>query len=181
MRHWRKWLTLHPDFTLANNFITRNAYMCIELNVHALITFLITLCDTPSADKCFMPWFLGSQSCEKIFRAARSMSSTFSTMINFGMLGFLRRLHCMQIQLSLEAESDTTGIKYLHSEPHKNKDGHQQQLTIYSISDLSNDTIAGAVEKGKERAKQAIISSVWMNFFRKRRIGRCHLSQCRSM
>ena len=157
MRYWRKWLTLHPDFTLANNFITRNAYMCIELNVHALITFLITLRDTPSADKCFMPWFLGSQSCEKIIRAGRSMSSTFSTMINFGMLGFLRRLHRMQIQLSLEAESDTTVIKYLRSERHKNKDGHQQQLTIYSISDLSNDKIAGAVEKGKERAKQAII------------------------
>ena len=77
--------------------------MCIELNAHALITFLITLRDTPSADKCFMPWFLGSQSCEKIFRAARSMSSTFSTMINFGMLGFLRRLHRMQIQIGLEA------------------------------------------------------------------------------
>ena len=32
MRYWRTWLTLHRDFTLANNFITRNAYMCIELN-----------------------------------------------------------------------------------------------------------------------------------------------------
>ena len=81
-------------FTLG---ITVNAYMCIELNAHAMTIFLLTL-------RIFFPesgllsWLLGSQTCEKAFRAARSLSSVFSTIINFGMLGLLRRLHRMQVQ-----------------------------------------------------------------------------------
>ena len=45
MRYWRKWLILNKSFNLRNNFITSNAHMCIELNAHALIVFLITTRD----------------------------------------------------------------------------------------------------------------------------------------
>ena len=39
--------------------------MCIELNAHSLITFLLTVGDTqPSNSSSFVPWMLGSQSCE---------------------------------------------------------------------------------------------------------------------
>ena len=33
------------------------------------------------------------------------MSSVFSTVINFGMLGLLRRLHRLHIQLAIQTES----------------------------------------------------------------------------
>ena len=39
VRYWRKWLILNNAHTLKDNFITCNAYMCIELNAHALIVF----------------------------------------------------------------------------------------------------------------------------------------------
>ena len=75
------------------NFITRNAYLFIELNAHALIMFMITLHDAyPGGAALFNPWKLGSQSCEKTFRAVHSMASTFPTVINVGMLGRLHRL-----------------------------------------------------------------------------------------
>lgn len=54
------------------------------------ITFLKTIRDTGESET-FLPWKLGSQSCEKIFRAAKSLTSTFSTIINFSMLGLLHR------------------------------------------------------------------------------------------
>ena len=41
----------------------------------------------------FLPWMLGSQTCEKTFHIVRSMSSTFSTVLNFSILGLLRRMH----------------------------------------------------------------------------------------
>lgn len=67
---------------------------------------------------------LGSQCCEKVFGAARSMSSVFSTVINFGMLGLLQRFHHLHVQSILESESEETTIKYHHVESHKKKDGH---------------------------------------------------------
>ena len=112
MRYWRQWLLL-SDYTLGKNFITVNAYICVELNAHALIIFLLRVRDSlfPNS-KCFMPWKLGSQSCKKIFRAARSMSSTFLTIINFRILGLLRRLHQLHVKVCQEAECNQTDIRY---------------------------------------------------------------------
>ena len=56
IRYWRQWICLHPLYTLGNNFITQNAQVCIELNAHSLIMFLITLCDNlPHENKSFLP------------------------------------------------------------------------------------------------------------------------------
>lgn len=77
LRYWRQWILLCPQYTLKDNFITNNAYICIELNAHALM-FLMTVRDNCD-DGSFLPWRLGSQTCEKAFSAARSMTSTFST------------------------------------------------------------------------------------------------------
>ena len=153
MRYWRQWLLLNPNCTLGDNFITPNAYKCIEINAHSLITFIITIRDKlPANSQCFYPWMLGSQSCEKAFRAVRSMSSTYSTILNFGMLGLLRRLHRMQIQFSLESEADVTGISYPNVSKHKVKDGMNNTQCVSECL-LSNTRIAEAVEDGKKEAQ----------------------------
>ena len=51
-RYWRQWLLLVPSFSLGYNFITRNAYLCVELNAHALIMFMRTLWDTYPGGAC---------------------------------------------------------------------------------------------------------------------------------
>lgn len=156
VRYWRQWLLLKPDYQLGNNFITLNAYMCIELNAHSIITFLLTVRDVlPPESGCFVPWVLGSQSCEKIFRAARSMSSTFSTIINFGMLGLLRRLHRLHIQICNEAEAEKTGIKYPRVEAHKKKDG-QHDSTTHTLSHITNADIGKVIEEAREMAQKRI-------------------------
>lgn len=154
MRYWRQWIVLNSQYTLGNNFITLNAYMCIELNAHSLLIFLLTLRKVlPSSG--FFPWLLGSQSCEKAFRAARSMSSMFSTVINFGMLGLLRRLHRMHIQFCLESESQETEIKYPRTEAHKMKDGHGKAV-FESVALITDKEIADVIEQSKEDAKGKI-------------------------
>ena len=136
MRYWRQWVVLSSRYTLGNNFITLNAYMCIELNAHSLIIFILTLRNC-LPDSGFLPWLLGSQSCEKAFRAARSMSSIFSTVINFGMLGLLRRLHRLHVQFCLESQSEETGIMYPRIQEHKIKDGHGKVCfqSVKSVTD----------------------------------------------
>ena len=119
MRYWRAWILLNPMYSLGNNFITSNAYKSIELNAHSLIIYMMTLRDHVASDyhdRLFTPWLLGSQSCEKVFRTARSMTSMFSTILNFGVLGLLQRLHRIHIQYCLESESDITSIVYPHKE-----------------------------------------------------------------
>ena len=54
--------------------------MCVELNAHALITYVLTIRDCFHGDfDKFLPWMLGSQTCERTFRIIRSMSSVYST------------------------------------------------------------------------------------------------------
>ena len=155
LRYWRQWILLHSYFTLKDNFVTSNAYMCVELNAHSLIAYLVTLRDHfPNDDACFVPWLLGSQCCERTFRAVRSMSSTFSTIINFGMLGLLRRLHRLQIQFSLESETDS-GIIFPRVLKHQAKGG-ENSFKKYSLADVSNDKVVAAVEKAREAAKASI-------------------------
>jgi len=83
----------NKSYTLGHNFITSNAYNCVELNAHAMVNYIIAIRDHIKEAKYFLLWLLGSQCCETAFRTARSMSSVYSTAINFGMLGLLRRLH----------------------------------------------------------------------------------------
>ena len=127
-RYWHKWVLQSKRYTVRNNFITYNAHACIELNGHNLVTLLLMLRDkVPNGSKHFLPWLLGSQGCEQTFRAARSMTSTFSTIINFSMLGFLHRLHRLQIQLQLESETGESGIIYPRAKAHAKKVGKNSQ------------------------------------------------------
>ena len=70
-----------------------------------------------------------SQSCEQLFRTMHSMNSRFSTIINLGMLGLVRRLHRLKIQLSLETQSEQTGISYPNVQASKSRtDQHSKSL-----------------------------------------------------
>ena len=157
LRYWRHWILLNPNYTLSNNFITANAYLCIELNAHCLVSLIITCRDALKEDDCFHPWLLGSQCCEKLFRSARSMSSAFSTVINFSILGLLRRLHRLQALHSLESESEVTGIKYPRADSHKKKDGkNKANRSKLNCSEVYNDDILKALMKGKNKAQSTL-------------------------
>lgn len=122
-RYWRQWLLLNSHYTLGRNFITANAYKCIELNAHSLITFLMTVRDSFHPDcQSFIPWMLGSQSCEKyehhVFYHHKLEHAWSFT----------------KTQFCLEAQSEETGIKYPHKEAHEKKDGHHKATICHVFS-----------------------------------------------
>ena len=164
MRYWRRWLLLHSKYTLRDNFITSNAYLCIELNAHALIVYLMVIRDQVNNfdDGCFLPWLLGSQCCESTFRTARSMSSIFSTMINFSLLDLLRRLHRLHIQLALQAEN-SEDIVFPRLTKHQRKNIHPK----FSLSDLSNDKIFKSVQRAQVKAKLMVEELGMASLFKK--------------
>lgn len=90
LRLWRRWLQ-ENNYSIDKNFITSNAYTSIELNAHGLLLLIEKLRERKTDQ--FIPWLYSSQPCEQIFRQMRSMTSTFSTIVNFNLLGILRRLN----------------------------------------------------------------------------------------
>ena len=151
-RYWRQWVISSESHNLEQNFISLNSYVCIELNAHVLILLLMILRSNSSAEECYyFPWLLGSQPCEKAFRAARSMTPTFSTIINFNILGLLRRLHKLQIQIELESQSSSSGIVYPQQSNQRGdvNNGH-------SVKGITNFEIENAVKSALERAKKCM-------------------------
>ena len=112
----------------------------------------------PDGSDYFQPWLLGSQPCESTFRAARSMTGTFSTIVNFSLLGILQRLHRLQIQLQLETESSETGIRYPRVEKHLAKIGHMEEKGKALLTDISDDDIAETFKKAKKEAAEDVKS-----------------------
>ena len=152
-RYWRKWVVNSKEYSIQNNFITENSYSCIELNAHSLITLLQT---ARKSGHCFLPWLHGSQSCEKLFRTVRSMSSTFSTIVNFGMLGLLRRLHRLQIQFQLETSSHDTGIIYPQTKTSKHHAKDEEHPDDKDLTDTTDQDILAVVWDAKHKVYDVV-------------------------
>ena len=133
------WILSQPKFTLRDNFITGNAYMCIEMNAHALLMLAFILRDKAHSNtNNFLPWMCGSQSCERMFCALRSMTGTFSTIITFNMLGLLSQLHKLYIQEELQSEASKSehGIGFPRQEKFGRRNGTSNYQS-FSLSEIS--------------------------------------------
>lgn len=82
IRSWRKWLVMQKGYSLGENFISNNAYTCVEINAHAMIEIIVKL-RTIEQTNLFIPYLFASQPCEHIFRTMRSMGTINFTKINF--------------------------------------------------------------------------------------------------
>jgi len=51
-RYWRQWIVSSEGYSLEQNFISLNSYVCIELNAHALILLLMILRKS-SVEQCY--------------------------------------------------------------------------------------------------------------------------------
>lgn len=83
LRIWRKWIQSNENRnTLSDNFISSNAYACIEINAHALVELIVRLRPSKLQHLFLTPYF-SSQPCESMFRKFRSMGTCNFTKINF--------------------------------------------------------------------------------------------------
>ncbi|KAF5279936.1 hypothetical protein FQR65_LT15134 [Abscondita terminalis] len=71
----------------------------IEINDHSLIKLIQKYRDNKqfSQMKHFTSWLFSSQPCEQVFRSTRSMTSTFSTKVNFSLQDIMNRLHKIEV------------------------------------------------------------------------------------
>jgi hypothetical protein len=127
-------------------FIMKASYESIEINAHQL-TYLILLVEEKLLPVESLQIFLfNSQSCETTFRSARSMSGSFSSIVNFSVTQFLRRAQKISIMNKIRSESDmhsaTLDALPLHfSSHHKQKSKSTSFSAVPLLSSMTREEI----------------------------------------
>lgn len=109
LRMWRISILKNEEYNVQQNFITENCYTCIEMNAHSIVNLAIKLRN--NQQECyFMPTLWSSQPCESLFRQLRSMSTTFSTVVNCSMVDVVHKIKRIQLQAEIIGDSDNNII-----------------------------------------------------------------------
>lgn len=98
-RAWRKWIQ-RSDYSLGKNFISSNAFSCLEINAYGLLHLIVKFRDA-GTPQYFLPVLFQSQTCENTFRQMRSMSAAYWTRINFSLLDLLYIIRRIELQNEL--------------------------------------------------------------------------------
>lgn len=121
---------------LIDDFMTSNAYMCLEVAAHNMIKFLVK-CRDLNKPELFIPYDTNSQPCEDTFRTVRSMGSTKYTVTTFTVAEVLhkaRRISKVQ-DIVVEVDPDFHEFK-THSTQRK-----LEKRSYFVPSSLPSDTV----------------------------------------
>lgn len=88
---------MNSNYYLAENFITLNAYLCIELNGSNLVK-LVRILREEGKPELFQTTLLDSQACERAFRQLRSMGTPNYTKINFTFYELMHMVRRLEVQ-----------------------------------------------------------------------------------
>lgn len=150
LRIWRESIRTHKKHTLANKFITSNAFKCIELNARNLLT-LIRKCRDENRPHQFLPTLCQSQTCEHFFRQLRSMGTTNFTKINFSVLELLYMVGRIEVQNEiLHFKLNNKDIIFPKFEVDTRKTVSYDLPTEIKINEAMNRAKLRAIKKAEE-------------------------------
>ena len=75
-----------------NRFITKAAFYSAEINIHCLTSMIILVSQGRLPPYALNTYLFSSQPCEATFRTARSLSGTFSSITNFSVCQFMKKI-----------------------------------------------------------------------------------------
>lgn len=97
LRFWRNWILSSSRYNLNDNFISENAYICVELNALNMLHLIVKLRDAGKPE-WFLTHLFDSQPCESTFRQMRSMGTINYTKINFTLLELFHLVERVELQ-----------------------------------------------------------------------------------
>lgn len=143
IRVWRVWIK-KSSYSLTNNFITLNAYACVEINAHELV-HVIRKFREDGDEHLFFPMLFESQPCEQTFRQLRSMTTLNWTKVNFTVLELTHMISRIDLQNEIiHFELKDTGIIFPRI------DNRLSKILTFSLP--SDDEIKYCVQSAKDRA-----------------------------
>lgn len=132
MRLWKFFLKIHSRinrsagvseethvFNVENSFVSSNVYECIEMNAHNIIMFH-DRCRDKGKPELFLPSLTGSQPNESMFRLLRSFTTTWSTVVNFGVRDVIERIRRMWFLADHKTKAKEDGT-FIYGAPREKK------------------------------------------------------------
>lgn len=154
IRAWRKWIqrSHSSKLNLSENFISYNAFNCIEINGNNLISAMRTFRDK-NIPELFMPSLFSSQPCEEVFRKLRSMGTMNYTKINFNLLEVFHLISRVElINDIIHFQLSGVDVKFPRNKINKSTFNHLELPSDEEIKDRINaakiDAIADAEKFG---------------------------------
>lgn len=148
LRIWRVWIcSKENEHTLTENFVSRNMFLCVELNAHALVYLVRHLRINQQSD-LFITSKFASQPCEFIFRHLRSMGTANFTKINFTLYELLHMIS--KIELSNQIIHSHNEIRFPRVEL-KQKQNLARNILLPSDQEIF-ETLKRAEQEASENA-----------------------------
>ncbi|KAK3929383.1 hypothetical protein KUF71_018020, partial [Frankliniella fusca] len=149
LRIWREWL-IQNDHPLDQCFITTNTFQSVELNAHALVKLVRILRDGAHPE-VLIPHLIGSQPCEQLFRALRSLTTTHVTVCNFSMQKMLARLRRIELQCRVVS---SVGETFTFPREEKKSLKAEQAAAMRGLAALPSDgVILQKIDQARSDAK----------------------------
>lgn len=101
-----------------NLFVTMQTLFSLEINAHSLTYLLLLVAEKKVSDEALQVIF-NSQICENYFRAARSMSGVFSSVVNFTVNEFLHRVSKLSALQDIKCASELNLNDLIFPKHHK--------------------------------------------------------------
>lgn len=133
LRIWRQFISSEKSLKLGENFLTHNAYTCVEMNAHALVFIILYLKNEKNDSDLFRPELFDSQPCENFFGQIRSLSTTFSTVVNCSVKEIIARINRIHLQNDITLSTDFVfpRMKTTHQLPKRTLHELPNELEIF--------------------------------------------------
>jgi hypothetical protein len=166
-RIWWAWIQ-HKEFPLATTskskgrnskekfFVTKTAYLSVELNAHNLLYIIRLVKEKRLPEEALNIYLFNSQSCESMFRNIRSLSGTYSSIINFTVADFLRRSQKISILNGIKCEqlSQDDDKEYLSFPTHHKHKRDRQLSKLQNFVGIDQLDIEKVIENAFAQAIQ---------------------------
>jgi len=137
-------------------FITKTAYLSVEINAHNLLSIILLVKEKQLPKEALNIYLFNSQACESTFRNTRSLSGSYSTMVNFTVADFLRRSQKISILNDIKCVQLTFDDDYerlVFPVHHKHKHDHQLS-SLQNLDDIDQLDIEKIISDAYNQALQ---------------------------
>ena len=127
------------------------------MNAHTIIYITLLVINKELPPEALRIWLFSSQTCESMFRTARSMSGPFSSVVNFSVAEFLRRAEKLSVLQTIKSEAKSDP-NFLFHFPRHHKQIKLQKFasTVPIFSSLSSDKIEQIAERAFADASELL-------------------------